>query len=100
MLRYRNDDTHHYNKSDAILYVSKIDRHYLQEIGGLITSLRDVIPDEEISHIEIPESLLAYCQERNLNLADFVMDLEKKHGYEDVNAVFLNWEKIKSGMQE
>ena len=95
MLRYRNDDTHHYNKSDAVLYISKIASYYLAEIGRLIDFLKDVIPKEDIVDIEIPTSLIEYCRKRKLNLADFVLDLEERYGYEDANSVFLNWEKIR-----
>lgn len=95
MLRYRNDDTHHYNKADAVLYISKIDSYYLDEIGRLIAFLRDVIPDEEVGRVEIPISLLEYCKEERLNLADFVLELEERYGYEDVNDTFLHWENIR-----
>ena len=95
MLRYRNDDTHHYNKSDAMLYISRIDSYYLAEIGRLIALLGDVIPAEEVASVDIPESLLAYCREKELNLADFVLGLEEKYGYEDVDSVLLSWEKIR-----
>ena len=94
MLRYRNDDTHHYNKSDAMLYISRIDSYYLVEIGRLIAFLRDVIPKEEVGSVEIPISLLDYCKKQKLNLADFVLELEERYGYEDANSIFLNWEKI------
>lgn len=94
MLRYRNDDTHHYNKSDAMLYISRIDNYYLAEIGQLIDFLKNVIPKEEVESVEIPVSLLDYCKERKLNLADFVLELEDRYGYEDANSIFLNWENI------
>lgn len=94
MLRYRNDDTHHYNKSDAMLYISRIDNYYLAEIGQLIDFLKNVIPKEEVESVEIPISLLDYCKERKLNLADFVLELEDRYGYEDANSIFLNWENI------
>ena len=43
MLRYRNDDTHQYRKSDAMLYVSRIADRYL---GGSVNP---------VSHIPITE---------------------------------------------
>ncbi len=94
MLRYRNDDTHYYNKSDAMLYISRIDHYYLAEIGQLIAFLGNVIPKEEVESVEIPISLLDYCKKWKLNLSDFVLELEDKYGYEDANSIFMNWEKI------
>ncbi len=95
MLRYRNDDTHQYRKSDALLYVSRIADKYLDEIEKLIDELRDIIPDEVIEDVEIPESMIAYCRERGISLADFVMELEVRLHYEDADSVFRSWEKIR-----
>ncbi len=97
MLRYRNDDTHQYRKSDALLYVSRIADGYLGEIGKLIDHLRGVIPDEVIDDVEIPESMIVYCKERGLSLAEFVTELEVKLHYEDADSVFRDWERIRQG---
>lgn len=100
MLRYRNDDTHHYSKSDAMIYISRIANAYMIEIGRLITILKDVIPDENISDIEMPDSLLDYCEKQKLDLANFLWDIEKQYGYENANDVFVNWEKILSNLKK
>lgn len=96
MLRYRNDDAHHYSKSDAMIYISRIANAYLPEIAQLIKTLKEVIPEEDISNIEIPDSLLNYCERQKLDLASFIWDIEKQYGYENANDVFVNWEKILS----
>lgn len=98
MLRYRNDDTHQYRKSDALLYVSRIADGYLGEIEKLIDQLKDIIPDEGIEDVEIPESMIAYCRERGISLADFVTELEVRLHYEDADSVFRSWEKIRQDL--
>lgn len=98
MLRYRNDDAHQYRKSDALLYVSRIADGYLGEIGKLIDELCEIIPEEMIDDVEIPESMVAYCRERGISLAGLVEELEVKLHYEDADGVFRNWERIRQDL--
>lgn len=79
-----------------MIYISRIANAYLPEIAQLIKTLKEVIPEEDISNIEIPDSLLNYCERQKLDLASFIWDIEKQYGYENANDVFVNWEKILS----
>ena len=95
MLEDRNDDSHHYRKSDAILYISKIQGKYLSAIKDLIDYFSDKIPQEQLEEIEIPADIIEYCRTRNLFLIDFADDLCERYGYENYNQLYKNWDEIK-----
>lgn len=99
MLDYRNDDAHHYRKSDAIIYVSKIQDKYLERIGDLIEYLQRVIPEEVSVEIEMPEDFLGYCREKHLNVASFLESLKVRYGYSE-EEIYSNWNQIKAELDE
>lgn len=95
MLRYRNDDTHHYNMSNALIYIGEIDCLFLDEIRQLIETLKPLIPEEEINSNKVPESLMDYCKEQGISLACVLEYLKKRYGYASNEDVYLNWDNLK-----
>ena len=95
MLRYRNDDTHHYNMSNALVYIGEIDCLFLDEIRQLIETLKPLIPEEKINSNKVPESLMDYCKEQGISLACVLEYLKKRYGYASNEDVYLNWDNLK-----
>lgn len=95
MLRYRNDDTHHYNMSNALVYIGEIDCLFLDEIKQLIETLKPLIPEEEVNSNKVPESLMDYCKEQGVTLACILEYLKKRYGYASNEDVYLNWDNLK-----
>lgn len=95
MLRYRNDDTHHYNMSNALVYIGEIDCLFLNEIRQLIETLKPLIPEEKINSNKVPESLMDYCKEQGISLACVLEYLKKRYGYASNEDVYLNWDNLK-----
>ena len=95
MLRYRNDDTHHYNMSNALVYIGEIDCLFLDEIRQLIETLKPLIPEEKINSNKVPESLMDYCKEQGVTLACILEYLKKRYGYASNEDVYLNWDNLK-----
>lgn len=95
MLRYRNDDTHHYNMSNALVYIGEIDCLFLDEIKQLIETLKPLIPEEKINSNKVPESLMDYCKEQGISLACVLEYLKKRYGYASNEDVYLNWDNLK-----
>lgn len=75
MLSDRNDDTHQYLKSQALLYKSRIEDIYLPEISKLIHILGNYIPEEEVMPVQIPESLIALAVKEGKPLYKLVNEL-------------------------
>ncbi len=92
MLKDRNDDTHIYMQSAAILYKSCIETLYLPEIKKLIDRMGKLIPEEELKTVDIPDSLLRYAMDNKIPLSILVRDLCKKYEISE-EELFTGWGK-------
>lgn len=99
MLDYRNDDSHHYRKSDAIIYVSKIQNHYLSVIEKCIILLSDKIPAENIPENEIPVELLEYCKENRIAIDAMIEKLKEQFSCSE-NDIYTRWDEIKGDIKK
>lgn len=95
MLYDRNDDTHHYKESAAILYASKIETEYLHQVACCIETLKQQIPEETIPSGRMPESLLDAADKANQPLHIYIEEIRKKQGFKTVNEVIANWSGLK-----
>lgn len=95
MLKDRNDDSHIYRRSDAIVYMSKIADCYLPKIGELIRLMESKIPEENWEDTQIPDSMLTYSFENKIPLYKLIEKI--RHVYEcqtDIE-VYGKWEEYK-----
>lgn len=78
MLKDRNDDSHNYKKSAAILYKSRIESEYMPVIKELIDYLDELIPYEALESEEIPEELIKKASEEKIPVYKYVLELSKR----------------------
>lgn len=95
MLKDRNDDSHIYRKSDAIIYMSKIADCYLPKIGQLIELLEDKIPEEHWDDNRIPDDMLDYSFKKNVPLYQLVDRIRHAYGCQTDEQIFGCWEDYK-----
>ena len=95
MLKDRNDDSHIYRKSDAIVYMSKIADRYLPKIGQLIQLLESKIPEEKWEDVQIPESMLAYSFENKIPLYKLLEKIRHVYGCQTDMQVYSQWEEFR-----
>ncbi len=92
MLKDRNDDSHIYQRSDAILYMSKIADRYLPAVGRLIERLEGLIPQERLEEGQIPEDMLAYSIKNNIPLYRLVEKIRDIYGCQTNMQAYRRWE--------
>lgn len=78
MLKDRNDDSHNYKKSAAILYKSRIESEYMPVIKELIDYLDELIPYEALESEEILEGLINRASKENIPIYQYVTQLSKQ----------------------
>lgn len=100
ILEDRNNDSHHYRRADAILYVSKIQTSYMTAIKKLIAYFADKISSEDLEEIDMPDSMVDYCREHQLSVIDFADRLCCQFGYDSYNLIYENWDTILKRLQK
>ena len=96
MLRDRNDDTHHYKHSSAILYMSRINDYYMPYIHSFIDIMEQYIPNEDIPSDRIPTGFLTAWKASHMPMDEFALKIKTEQGFGSVDDVFINWEDIKN----
>lgn len=96
MLKDRNDDAHIYHKTDAILYMSKIQTYYIPEMKRLIIRLKELIPEEECKEVQLPEDLVSYAFEHQIPLYQLVEDIRRRYDCKTDEQVYSRWKEYKS----
>lgn len=96
MLKDRNDDSHIYCKTDAVIYMSKIASCYLPEMGRLIRQLGELIPEEPWEDVKIPDDLLAYAFDQHKPLHELIEEIRQTYGCQTDTEIFECWEKYKT----
>ena len=92
MLKDRNDDSHIYKKSAAILYKSKIVSEYMPVIKELIDYLEELIPHEELESADISDELLDNALRVNLPVYQYVKRLSAQYNV-SVEKIIDEWEE-------
>lgn len=92
MLKDRNDDSHIYKKSAAILYKSKIESEYMPVIKELIDYLEELIPHEELESADISDELLDNALRVNLPVYQYVKRLSAQYNV-SVEKIIDEWEE-------
>ena len=92
MLKDRNDDSHIYKKSAAILYKSKIESEYMPVIKELIDYLEELIPHEELESADISDELLDNALKVNLPVYQYVQRLSAQYNV-PVEKIIDEWEE-------
>lgn len=92
MLKDRNDDSHIYKKSAAILYKSKIESEYMPVIKELIDYLEELIPHEELESADISDELLDNAFKVNLPVYQYVQMLSAQYNA-PVEKIIDEWEE-------
>lgn len=95
MLKDRNDDSHIYRKSDAVIYMSKIAARYLPKIRQLIAKLGELIPEESWYEPEIPKDMLAYAFEKNIPVYKLMEEIRLEYQCRTDVQVYSCWEDYK-----
>ncbi|MCI8993768.1 MAG: hypothetical protein HFG80_13815 [Eubacterium sp.] len=95
MLKDRNDDTHHYKNSAAVLYTGRIVGRYLEIIKKLIDELALLIPTEEIPDFRVPETFIDAVKKSGMSLDAFVQAIKAEHKFRTDDEIFIYWEEIK-----
>ena len=93
MLSDRNDDTHIYKHSAAILYMNRIITKYMDNIDAFIRDMSERIPAEEIPDYRIPEEFLAAWKESGTTMDDFVSQIKREKNLKTTDEVFSIWNK-------
>lgn len=94
MLKDRNDDTHHYLHTVAVLYASRINEKYLAILRECMERFSDRIAPEEISDGRLPATFLDEWRQSGLSMDDFVERLQEKNNLPARTDVFEQWEFI------
>ena len=92
MLKDRNDDTHHYSHSAAVLYVSRINERYLDIIRGCLNSFSELIPEENVPDDRLADSFFEQWKASGLTMDDYVEKIRIEKGYATKREVIDNWE--------
>lgn len=95
ILKDRNDDTHQYKHSSAVLYMGRIMDRYMDVIKRLIETLAEVIPAEELPDFKVPESFIDAVQKSGMSLDAFVQKVKEENNLAQEEHIFVYWEKIK-----
>lgn len=90
MLRDRNDDSHKYLFTQAVLYKSRIESEYLPEVSKLIDLLSARYVEEEYKVEEIPVDLLNLAKAQNKPLAQLVSEKAVEYHCKEAD-VFKLW---------
>lgn len=96
ILRDRNDDTHHYKNSAAVLYTARITEKYLDVIKKLIDSLSELIPPEKISDFRVPDSFVEAVKASRMPLDSFVEKIKAENHFISEDDIFMFWDTIKN----
>lgn len=96
ILRDRNDDTHHYKNSAAVLYTGRITEKYLNVIKRLIGNLSELIPPEKIADFRVPDSFVEAVKESGMSLDSFVEKIKTENHFMSEDDIFISWDTIKN----
>ena len=94
MLRDRNDDTHHYKNSAAILYFSRITDKYISIIRSFIDDMSELIEEEEIPSDRISDGFIEAWKKSSVSMEQFVIKIKEEQCFDSVDDVFINWDSI------
>ena len=95
ILKDRNDDTHHYNNTAALLYMSRINEKYLPIIYKLVTKLNTIIPAENLPDSKIPTDFIPHWKASGLSMEEYITKLRTENNLSINEDVFLKWQEIK-----
>ncbi len=96
ILKDRNDDTHHYKNSAAVLYTGRITEKYLDVIKKLIDTLSELIPTETVFDFKVPDSFVEAVKNSGFSLDSFVEKVKTENHFMSEDEIFIRWDTIKN----